>query len=180
MIASTVTAATWTSSQAIRRHEQENRMRVDEVPRVLAALDDRWRPLFAAAILHGPAEWRVPRPDQGQGAAARAAFPDLQHEALAERPGPPYPLPRPAPHHGQPAPHGPHELGRRAASFATPTRGSPPGLRAPGARLPPRPIGFSDEKIGPTASNDSDDLSGWARRDSNSLPPAPEAGALSR
>ena len=29
-------------------------------------------------------------------------------------------------------------------------------------------------------SNDSDDLSGWARRDSNPLPPASEAGTLSK
>ena len=41
--------------------------------------------------------------------------------------------------------------------------------------LHPGPIAFSDEKIGPTPSNDSDELTEWARRDSNSLPPAPEA-----
>lgn len=46
--------------------------------------------------------------------------------------------------------------------------------------LHPGPIAFSDGKHGPAPSNDSDDLTGWARRDSNPLPPASEAGTLSR
>ena len=46
--------------------------------------------------------------------------------------------------------------------------------------LHPGPIEAADKKIGPTASNDSEEMQLWARRDSNPLPPASEAGTLSR
>ncbi len=46
--------------------------------------------------------------------------------------------------------------------------------------LQARPIEHTDEKIGPTGPSDLEELSGWARRDSNPLPPASEAGTLSR
>ena len=45
--------------------------------------------------------------------------------------------------------------------------------------LQPRPIEAPDKKIGPTASNDSEDFELWARRESNSLAPAPE-GRIAR
>jgi hypothetical protein len=46
--------------------------------------------------------------------------------------------------------------------------------------LQPGPIEPSDEKIVPNASKDFEEFELWARRDSNPLPPASEAGTLSR
>jgi hypothetical protein len=46
--------------------------------------------------------------------------------------------------------------------------------------LQPGPIERSDEKIVPNASKDFVEFGEWARRDSNPLPPASEAGTLSR
>ncbi len=46
--------------------------------------------------------------------------------------------------------------------------------------LQARPIELQSETAGTENASDCEDLQVWARRDSNSLPPAPEAGALSR
>jgi hypothetical protein len=64
-------------------------------------------------------------------------------------------------------------------SSDSPTLGAvPTGLAT--SVLQPRPIEAPDKKIGPTDSNDSEDFDSWAWRDSNLLPPASEAGALSK
>src|SRR6185312_14542018 len=64
-----------------------------------------------------------------------------------------------------------------------PSSDSPPSAAVPTALatsvLHPGPIAPLDGKIGPAASNDSNDFDGWARRDSNPRPPASEAGTLS-
>ena len=64
-------------------------------------------------------------------------------------------------------------------SSDSPTLGAPPTEFATSV-LHPGPIEAADKKIGPTASNDSEEMQWWARRDSNPLPPASEAGTLSR
>ena len=64
-------------------------------------------------------------------------------------------------------------------SSDSPTLGALPTAFATSV-LQPGPIEAGDKKIGPTASNDSEEMQLWARRDSNPLPPASEAGTLSR
>src|SRR5450432_2314880 len=64
-------------------------------------------------------------------------------------------------------------------SIDSPTLGALPTGFATSV-LHPGPIEAADKKIGPTASNDSEEMQLWARRDSNPLPPASEAGTLSR
>jgi integrase len=65
-------------------------------------------------------------------------------------------------------------------SIDSPTLGAVPTGLATSVVLHPRPIEAPDKKIGPTDSNDSEDFDSWAWRDSNLLPPASEAGALSK
>jgi hypothetical protein len=64
-------------------------------------------------------------------------------------------------------------------SSDSPTLGAPPTGFATSV-LQPGPIEAADKTIGPTAPNDYEDFDLWARRDSNPLPPASEAGTLSR
>jgi hypothetical protein len=78
-------------------------------------------------LLHAPRRHRA------------APLPELPHEALAQGPGPPNPVPRPPPHDRQPATHGWSESRRRTAD--PPSQRSADhhrGLRPPRSRLPAR------------------------------------------